>query len=302
MAYLSVIIAAHNAEQTLDETLKSLQLAMGSSSDKIEVIILNDSSSDKTQNIINEWRVRYPQWVSVEVSYRNVGAVRNHAVAIAAGTYITMLDSDDLLKPGSLLDAVSFLQQRQPDMLLTHLVEIRDLSKIDRSWSGFSAEPLTPHDAIRRFLIHKDFQAHLIGQFIHRDLYNAVPIPPITCYEDFAVFPSMLGRAKSIFYESSGHYFYIKRRESLSSNIDEMKMTHLVDCTLSMEQVFPAEFQPLVNCHWLDIFTKHKQMLNDEQLAQVKSRIDELYSSSFFLSKDVRFNYKKRAIKALWKR
>jgi glycosyltransferase involved in cell wall biosynthesis len=302
MAFLSVIIAAHNAGSTLTQTLASLSQAIDSATDNVEVIILNDSSSDNTQTIIENYAARLPGLISENVEFRNVGKVRNLAISIASGQYITMLDSDDLIKPNSLRDAIDFLKKYQPDMLLTHLLEIRDMEKITPSWQGFAPIQLTPHEAIRRFLIHKDFQAHLIGQFIHRDLYQKVPIPPMACYEDFAVFPTMLCLAQKIFFQPKGHYYYIKRPLSLSSALDACKITHLIACTLGMEQTFPEEFQPLINCHWLDIYTNHRQHLNDSQFVEVKSRFSRVYSSRFLFSKDVRFSYKKRAIKALWKK
>lgn len=302
MAFLSVIIAAHNAAETLHQTLESLEQAIDSAGNDVEVIILNDSSDDNTQSIIDAWSARLTGLVSERVAFRNVGKVRNYAVSLATGRYITMLDSDDLLKPASLRDAVGFLQQHQPDMLLTHLLEIRDMAKITRDWSGFSPVSLTSDEAIRRFLIHKDFQAHLIGQFIHRDLYQKSPIPPMTCYEDFAVFPSMLSGANKIFFQREGHYYYIKRQTSLSSMLDAGKITHLIECTRSMEQVFPAQFQSLMNCHWLDIYTNHKQHLNSSQFLEVKNRVSRIYSLQFLFAKDVRFSYKKRAMKALWKK
>jgi glycosyltransferase involved in cell wall biosynthesis len=286
----------------LTQTLVSLSQAIDSATDNVEVVIINDSSSDNTQAIIENYTARLPGLISENVEFRNVGKVRNLAISIASGQYITMLDSDDLLKPDSLRDAIDFLKKNQPDMLLTHLLEIRDMAKITPNWQGFAPIQLTPHEAIRRFLIHKDFQAHLIGQFIHRDLYQKVPIPAMTCYEDFAVFPTMLCLAKKIFFQPEGHYYYIKRPLSLSSALDAGKITHLIACTLSMEQAFPEELQPLINCHWLDIYTNHKQHLNYSQFVEVKSRVSRVYSSRFLFSKDVRFSYKKRAIKALWKK
>ncbi|HEX4501692.1 MAG TPA: glycosyltransferase family 2 protein [Scandinavium sp.] len=302
MVFISVIIAAHNAGKTLTQTLESLISAIDTAYPEVEVIILNDSSDDNTQRIIEANASRLPGLITQEVVFKNIGQVRNYAVLLAKGQYITMLDSDDLLKPGSLRDASAFLKQHQPDMLLTHLLEIRDMAKITDDWNGFSPISLTSPEAIRRFLIHKDFQAHLIGQFIHRDLYQKAPIPPLICYEDFAVFPSMLVEARKIFFQREGHYYYIKRQSSLSSTLDAHKISHLVACTLSMETVFPEKFQPLINCHWLDIYTNHKSYLNPLQLDEVKRRVLSLYTLGFFFSKDVRFSYKKRAIKALWKK
>ncbi|UWX93496.1 glycosyltransferase family 2 protein [Enterobacter mori] len=302
MAFLSVIIAAHNAEDTLNTTLESLHAAIDNAGDAVEVIIFNDSSVDATQDIIEKWLPAFPHAQSRYVEYRNVGHVRNSAVSLASGDYITMLDSDDRLKPGSLRDAVAFLKAQRPDMLLTRLLEIRDIRKITAFWQGFTPVSLSQRDAIKRFLQHKEFQAHLIGQFIHRKLYENNPIPSMVCYEDFAVFPAMLMQAEKICYQRQGHYYYIKRSESLSSRLDASKITTLVECTFKMEKTFPQAFKNLINCHWFDIYSNHRHYLTDQQLSLVKSRVKALYSLSFFLSSDVRFSYKKRVIEALWKK
>lgn len=302
MAFLSIIIAAHNAEDTLHATLESLHSAIDGAGGDIEVIIFNDNSDDSTQEIIEKWIPTFPNAQSRYVEYRNVGLVRNSAFSLASGNYITMLDSDDQLKPGSIRDAVAFLKTERPDMLLTRLLEVRDIKKITPDWQGFSPVELSQQEAIKRFLLHKDFQAHLIGQFIHRKLYESNPIPSMVCYEDFAVFPGMLMQSSKIVYQHRGHYYYIKRSGSLSSKLDASKITTLVECTLQMEKTFPQSFQHLVNCHWFDIYSNHRRHLTSPQLELVLQRVKALYSFSFFLSCDVRFSYKKRVIEALWKK
>ncbi|MCK6819281.1 glycosyltransferase family 2 protein [Enterobacter chengduensis] len=302
MAFLSIIIAAHNAQDTLDATLQSLQNAIDNAGDAVEIIIFNDSSNDSTEDIIEAWLPTLPNVQSRYVEYRNVGQVRNSALSLASGEYITMLDSDDRLKPGSIRDAIAFLKTARPDMLLTRLLEIRDTKKITADWQGFSPVALSQHEAIKRFLQHKDFQAHLIGQFIHRKLYVNNPIPSMVCYEDFAVFPGMLMQSSKIVYQRKGHYYYIKRGDSLSSRLDAGKIAMLVDCTLEMEKKFPHAFRHLINCHWFDIYSNHRQHLTDAQLKLVKQRVRALYSFSFFFSSDVRFSYKKRVIEELWKK
>lgn len=69
-----------------------------------------------------------------------------------------MLDSDDRLKPGSIRDAVDFLQAQRPDMLLTRLCEIRDIQKITSTRQGFDPVAISQQDAISRFCDIKTFR------------------------------------------------------------------------------------------------------------------------------------------------
>ncbi|EKS6647558.1 glycosyltransferase family 2 protein [Enterobacter hormaechei] len=302
MPFLSIIIAAHNAQETLHATFESLLSAVDNAGGDVEVIIFNDQSDDNTQDIIDQWLIKLPNTIYRYVEYSNVGLVRQSAVSLASGEYITMLDSDDRMKPRSIKDAIAYLKVQRPDMLLTHLLEIRDLKKITSIWHGFSPVPVSQSDAIKRFLQHKDFQAHLIGQFIHRKLYESNPVPSMKCYEDFAVFPGMLMQSSKIYFQRNGHYYYIKRSDSLSSRMDSSKVSALIECTVQMERTFPQHYKHLVNCHWFDIYSNHRKYLTNQQLQIVKHRVTALYSLSFFFSGDVRFSYKKRVIEALWKK
>lgn len=300
---LSIIIAAHNCEETINTTFQSLISALDSAIEQSEIIIINDASEDSTADIIAAFTEQHPQVVISTVNYKNVGQVRQHGISLSHGKYITMLDSDDQVKAGSLPSILNFLHDRQPDMLLTKLHEIRDISKIDHQWSGLDSEKISQNEAIIRFLIHKDLQAHLIGQFIKRDIYLKNEIPPMTCYEDFYVFPGMLMAANNIYFQSESHYYYIKRQGSLSSALDQAKINSLVYCTIKMENDLPVKFRHLILCHWLDIYLKYNHLLtNIEHKHIVKNHVLQSHSLGFFMNCHVRLSYKRKSISVFYKK
>jgi len=300
MPVLSVIIAAHNSEDTFQNTLENLILAIDDA-DEIEVIIVNDASIDSTQNIIDNYSSHFARFKTDKVNYKNVGATRQHALDIAEGDYITMLDSDDELRPKSLRSAVNFLKINKPDILLSHVTEYFDITKTPYTPLELSPQRLNQDEAIRKFLIHKELKAFLCGQFISKELYDKNPIPPMTCYEDFAIFPSVLMQADNIWYQKESLYSYIKRHGSTSSEIDSDKISNLIICTSKMDNLFPSRFKNLKLCHWIDIICKHNKALNSYQQMTLRNKITHECKASFFLSGDVRFSFKKKAVKILWK-
>lgn len=300
---LSVIIAAHNSGNFLRETLQSLLDALGESIADCEIILINDASSDNTEAVLSEFTQAHPQARSFNVEFKNIGKVRNFAIANSHGEYVTMLDSDDLLKTGSLGEILPFLCQTKPDLLLTKLQEVHNIANVDKNWKGLQTEILTQNEAITRFLIHKDFQAHLIGQFIKRSLLQANPIPDFTCYEDFYIFPQLLTQSQNIIYLRESHYLYIKRDSSLSNSPSKKKINNLFFCTEKMDTLFGENFHDLVLCHWLDIELKQKKWITlGEHLDILNKKVHETRSLRFFLNPKVRFSYKKRAAKLLWKK
>lgn len=300
---LSIIIAAHNCEKTIDATFQSLVNALGPAITQSEIIIINDASEDNTGEKISNFTRDFSQVSISSVSFKNIGQVRQHGISLAHGKYITMLDSDDLMKEDTLSSIMQFLSDSQPDMLLTRLHEIRDQSKIDHKWSGFHPAKISQRDTIMRFLIHKDLQAHLIGQFIKKEIYLEHKIPAMTCYEDFYIFPMILMASSNIYFQYDSHYYYIKHKGSLSSTPDEEKIANLIDCTQKMEEVFPKAFHHLILCHWLDIFIKHKALLKDKKQRDiVKKHVLMTHSLAFFLNTTVRLSYKRKALSTLWRK
>lgn len=90
---LSIIIPVYNAEKFLPECLDSLA---SQTMDDYEVILINDGSKDSSQNIIEDYMLKYPGlFVSKTVENGGQGRARNIGIDLAKGEYIGFVDSDD---------------------------------------------------------------------------------------------------------------------------------------------------------------------------------------------------------------
>lgn len=92
---ISVIIPCYNYGHLIAETLDSL---LTQTYTDIEVIVINDGSTDNTENVVNEYaqkdnRVKYYKYINT-----GLGASRNRGLEKATGDYIQFLDADDLLE------------------------------------------------------------------------------------------------------------------------------------------------------------------------------------------------------------
>jgi len=93
MAKISVIIPAHNVENYIEKTLKSLTLQTFKD---FEVIIVNDGSTDNTENKINSIlkNADFP-WKLLNQQNQGVSVARNNGFSEANGEYVCFLDGDD---------------------------------------------------------------------------------------------------------------------------------------------------------------------------------------------------------------
>lgn len=95
----SVIIPCYNSEKTIDSALGSIYMSACYEKYKslIEVIVVNDGSTDATSTIIDRYKASYPSLIVINQDNQGVGGARKRGVSEASGEYLIFLDSDDLL-------------------------------------------------------------------------------------------------------------------------------------------------------------------------------------------------------------
>ncbi len=114
---VSVIVPAYNRAAILPQTLDSV----GAQSYRpIELLIIDDGSSDDTRTVVETWSNPYRSDTALAVRYisqpnRGACAARNHGLCASRGQFIQFLDSDDRLRPTKLEKQVSALLA-EPDL------------------------------------------------------------------------------------------------------------------------------------------------------------------------------------------
>jgi len=93
---VSIIIPVYNAEKYLIECLGNV---VNQTLEDIEVILVNDASTDNSLLLMQECQRQYPQMVKIIDSKENMGAggARNLGIEVAEGEYIGFVDSDDII-------------------------------------------------------------------------------------------------------------------------------------------------------------------------------------------------------------
>ncbi|MGH2811490.1 MAG: glycosyltransferase family 2 protein, partial [Actinomycetota bacterium] len=111
MPRCSVVIPAYNVGPFVTEAVSS---ALGQTFADIEVIVVNDGSSDETAAVLEPLMERI---VYLEQPNRGLAAARNRGMQQASGEFVAFLDADDFWMPGYLQRMVGLLESR-PDLAL----------------------------------------------------------------------------------------------------------------------------------------------------------------------------------------
>lgn len=119
MKALTIIIPCFNCEATVNDTLDSLNLERNKL--HLDIIVVNDGSTDSTLNILNEWQSNYPEAIRViDKKNNNWGSVMNCAKKLVQGKYVRILDSDDKLNKSELRRFISNINQIDADIIFTN--------------------------------------------------------------------------------------------------------------------------------------------------------------------------------------
>ena len=102
----SVIIPAYNEEALLPSTLSSLHLAMDSIPHRGEIIVVDNNSTDNTNQIAQKYGARV-----VFEPFRQIAKARNSGARAAASDFFIFLDADTILPAQLLQNALSLLER-----------------------------------------------------------------------------------------------------------------------------------------------------------------------------------------------
>jgi len=96
MIKVSVIVPVYNVEKYIDKCLESL---VNQTLEEIEIIVVNDGSSDSSQKIIDKYVKKYPNKLKSYIKENGgQGDARNYGLAKASGEFIGYVDSDDYVE------------------------------------------------------------------------------------------------------------------------------------------------------------------------------------------------------------
>ena len=118
---LSVVVIAYNNEIYIEEALESLD---EQTFDDMEVVVVNDFSSDKTGELINQFIEGKPKFKAIHLQKNSGGCStpRNTGIANTTGKYIMFLDGDDWYTVDACAKMVAGLERTQSDFVAGQVI------------------------------------------------------------------------------------------------------------------------------------------------------------------------------------
>ena len=267
MKILTITVPCYNSQDYMEHCLRTL-LTGG---EDIEILIVDDGSTDDTAGIADRWAAENPSVVRVihQENAGHGGAVMT-GIRSAAGKYFKVVDSDDWVDEDAfakVLDALRGLEAagRSVDLLVTNY--IYDKTEAGRRREihyrrAFRENTVLTWDEVRRFRPWENLLMHALIYRTEVLRSSGLELPKHTFYVDNLYCTVPLASVESLYYMDTGLYHYYIGREGQS--VQEATMIRRIDQQIAVNKLMmdqldlehvPNERQRETIFHYHDMIT-----------------------------------------------
>lgn len=296
---LTISVASYNTENYIRKTMDSFIIP--EIMRKIEVLIINDGSSDSTLKIAREYESKYPDtFRAIDKKNGGYGSTINKAIEIAQGRYIKTIDGDDWVDKVGLIALIEFLENTSADVVVTNFARVNDKNgKVTPTTFKFPVEGQElPFDDM-----YQGQELYMQALSIKVDLFrnNKIKITHHCFYTDIEYILYPCPFMKTIAYLNASVYMYriAVNEQSMSINgkrkhIDEQKMilTNVIGYYKDMiekdmlsegqKRYFDVILSNMVKSHITAILSLQRSKENYEKMiefnASIKSTIPGIFN------------------------
>lgn len=244
MVDVSIIVPVYNGEKYLNQCLDSLS---NQTLTDIEIICVNDGSTDKTGVMLKRYSSRDKRFKIITTENNGQGSARNTAMEEAKGEYVAFVDADDWIELNSMeflykkaksddLDMLFFqmvnYMESSGDIVSTDLYDIKSFED-----NGIDENTVFNHNDTHDFLF--EIPVGPVSKFYRRQFLelNCLRFPEGMFFEDNAFFYNAYFHCEKVGFLKRQLYYRRRHDESVTQTFDESKFD-IVNATNIVLEVF----------------------------------------------------------------
>ncbi|MDD2362407.1 MAG: glycosyltransferase family 2 protein [Oscillospiraceae bacterium] len=233
---VSVIVPVYNVEMYLDRCLNSL---VNQTLKNIEIIIVNDGSSDNSQNIIDGFMLYDRNIISITKVNSGLSDARNVGIEKASGEYIGFVDSDDYIDHTMFEKLYSKASDENADIVVCGYYGINDETKrVKVCQTGdmtYYDKSLFQEPSL--LYINEPFACN---KLFRRSLFicSGIRFPSGLIFEDIPTVYSLFTKAKTISKVDEPLYYYIQKREGAITSGPISRQVQILDSLSALNMFY----------------------------------------------------------------
>lgn len=275
---VSVIIPTYNTARFLEKCLSSIA---SQSYRNIEIIIVNDGSTDNTDEIISHFISKEERAIYITQKNQGVSAARNIALKRATGEYIIFCDSDDYTPENAILNLVQTALKENADIIIGNYINKNRLG--ERLVKTVKTN--TAIELIESFIVGIN-HAGLWNKLYRKKCLSGLSFnTDISIREDMLFNVQVLLGNPKISFIAESVYFYIQRRGSAVREISTDKIRESNCVSAQLEQILDGKVadNALRKMLALDAYCHIASCLQTTSKEQYESNINKIKNTQWSL-------------------
>ena len=208
---ITAIVPVYNTGKYLKKTLDSI---ISASVDNMEILIINDGSTDDSEKIILDYQKKYPRLIKyIYQENHGLGNVRNVGLKNAKGKYIASIDSDDTINKHFFSDALKYLNN-DIDVVIYDWLTVTD----NNNYLTAASDYIFNNPSFNRYerLLYTTIMPSTCNKIMKKSLFDDLKVKyNEDKYEDLSTNPFILLKAETIKYINKSYYEYYIRSDSI---------------------------------------------------------------------------------------
>lgn len=273
---VSIIVAAYNVESYIRKCIDSL---LAQTYENIEILIVDDGSTDHTGEIADEYFCDS----KVRVFHKENGGLsdaRNYGLERMTGSYVTFVDSDDYVHKEYVEYMMKLIDAEGVQIVVTNPQIYYHDDEIDQNFD-YSAQYVTAEEAVRKMLIRDGLSHTACGKLYQSDIWKKLRFPYRKLYEDYYTTFDAFSKTEKVVVGHAKMYYYYQRPGSIMHLTCNEKTVSIVEAT---EMVTPRIIQ-----YWPNLYEEAIGF----QLALCLKCLQSIYANDIDSFPDIQQHIKK---------
>lgn len=232
---LSIVAAVYNLQDYLPRCLDAL---VNQTMKDIEILCIDDGSTDKAPQIIEEYQKKYPE--KVKVFHKGNGGeftTRNYGLERAKGEYVTFVDTDDYVEPDWAEKLYNAAKENDADLAICGFERIdlvtNKVIAINMTGFGTAVKEINPKDDYLLFINPAPW-----NKVYKREKIEDLKFLPFRGFNDTLFLASCYTRIKKIAFIPDVLYHYYLRYDSQIHSINEQDVNNLKKYLIEVKELY----------------------------------------------------------------
>ena len=249
---ISVIVPVYNVEKYLEKCVNSI---LSQSYKNIEIILVDDGSTDLSGEICDLYSKDYPNIKTIHKKNGGLSSARNAGLDIARGQYIGFVDSDDWVKESMYENMYRNIKSSGCDIATCGML-LSDGNK-QKEYKNIKKKKVYTRDrALIEILLERDLDVSACNKLYNANLFRDIRYPEGENNEDAAVIMDIMSKVKEIIHIGTPEYFYFQRKGSISNTPSDKNLLDQYNHALQINEIVLKKYNNLKQYSEFYIFTQ----------------------------------------------